>query len=50
MPIGLKHFFLAYSFVWLLLIGYLLNLAFRQKRLAEEIRSLKERLARKQGE
>ncbi len=47
MPIGLKHFVLAYSFVWILLIGYLLNLAFRQKRLAEELRALRERVTGK---
>jgi CcmD family protein len=47
MPIGLKHFFYAYSLVWILLIGYLLNLAFRQKHLADELRALKDRLSRK---
>ncbi len=47
MPIGLKHFFVAYSLVWVLLFGYLLNLGFRQKRLAEELRALRDRLTRK---
>lgn len=50
MPIGLKHFVLAYAFVWILLVGYLLNLAFRQKRLGEELRSLKDRVAGKQAD
>ncbi len=50
MPIGLKHFFYAYAFVWVVLFGYLLNLAFRQKRLADELQSLKDRLARKPPE
>ncbi|MBI2956786.1 MAG: CcmD family protein [Acidobacteria bacterium] len=47
MPIGLKHFFFAYAFFWILLLGYLINLAFRQKRLADEIQELKETLARR---
>jgi len=47
MPIGLKHFFFAYTLVWVLLFGYLLNLGFRQKRLSEELRALRDRLARK---
>lgn len=47
MPIGLKHFLIAYSVVWILLFGYLWNLARRQKRLSEEIQALKDRLARK---
>ena len=50
MPIGLKHFLLAYSFVWILLAGYLLSLAFRQRRLSEELRSLKERVVGKQAD
>ena len=49
MPIGLKHFLLAYVLVWALFFGYLVNLAFRQKRLADELRSLKESLTRKGG-
>lgn len=44
MEIGLKHFFYAYALVWVLLFGYLLNLGGRQKRLADELRALKERL------
>ncbi|HKZ51974.1 MAG TPA: CcmD family protein [Candidatus Acidoferrales bacterium] len=47
MPIGLKHFFYAYSLVWFLLFGYLLNLGLRQKRLSEELRALRDRLTRK---
>ena len=47
MDIGLKHLFYAFAFVWVLLLGYVLNLAFRQKRLGEELRALKESLARK---
>jgi len=49
MPIGLKHFLLAYVLVWALFFGYLVNLALRQKRLADELRSLKESLTRKDG-
>ena len=47
MEIGLKHLFYAFALVWALLLGYVLNLAVRQKRLAEELRALKETLARK---
>lgn len=46
MEIGLQHLFYAFTFVWILLIAYLLNLAFRQKQLAEELRALQERLER----
>lgn len=44
MDIGLKHLFYAFAAVWLLHLGYLLNLAFRQKRLGDELRALKESL------
>lgn len=47
MDIGLKHLFYAFALVWALHLGYLLNLAMRQKRLAEELRALKESLARR---
>ncbi|MFQ5776542.1 MAG: hypothetical protein ACE5IP_00880 [Terriglobia bacterium] len=47
MDIGLKHLFYAFGLLWVLHVGYLLNLAFRQKRLAEELRALKEALAGK---
>ncbi|MFQ5664430.1 MAG: CcmD family protein [Terriglobia bacterium] len=45
MEIGLKHLFYAFALVWVLHIGYLLNLARRQKRLGEELRALKDILA-----
>jgi len=44
MDIGLKHLFYAFALVWVLHIGYLLNLSLRQKRLADELRALKESL------
>ena len=44
MDIGLKHLFYAFALVWILHIGYLLNLSFRQKRLADELRALKDSL------
>lgn len=47
MPIGLKHFFIAYALVWALHIVYLISLAARQKSLREELRALKDSLARK---
>ncbi len=47
MDIGLKHLFYAFALVWVLHIGYLLNLSFRQKRLADELRALKDSLNRK---
>ena len=47
MEIGLTHLFYAFTLVWILLMSYLLNLAFRQKRLAEEIRALREQLEHK---
>lgn len=47
MDVGLKHLFYAFAVVWALLLGYVLNLASRQKRLADELRSLKETLARR---
>jgi len=47
MEIGLEHLFYAFALVWVLLMSYLLNLAFRQKRLAEEIRALKDELERR---
>jgi CcmD family protein len=46
-PIGLKHFFLAYALVWGLFVAYLVSLAVRQKRLWEEMEALKSALARK---
>ena len=48
MSIGLTHLFLAFALVWALLVGYVFNLAARQKRLADELRELKESLARKE--
>ena len=50
MEIGLKHLFYAFALFWVLHVGYLLNLSFRQKRLADELRTLKESLNRKAGE
>lgn len=50
MDIGLKHLFYAFGLIWILHVGYLLNLAFRQKRLADELQALKETLARKTGD
>lgn len=47
MEIGLKHLFYAFAAVWVLLLGYVLNLAFRMKSLGEELRALKDQLARK---
>jgi len=44
MDIGLKHLFLAFALVWILHLGYLLSLASRQKRLSEEIHTLKQAL------
>lgn len=41
MDIGLKHLFLAFGVAWAVHLGYLLNLSFRQKRLADELESLK---------
>ncbi len=49
MDVGLKHLFWAFALFWLLHAGYLLNLSFRQKRLADELRALKESLGRKGG-
>ncbi|MFQ5927244.1 MAG: CcmD family protein [Terriglobia bacterium] len=46
MEIGLKHLFYAFAFVWVLHLGYLLNLASRQKRLREELRALQQALSR----
>ena len=46
MPIGLKHFLIAYIVVWALFFAYLINLALRQKSLADELRALKNRLSR----
>ena len=46
MPIGLKHFLIAYVLAWALFFGYLVNLALRQKNLADELRALKDRLTR----
>ena len=46
MPIGLKHFLIAYVLAWALFFGYLVNLALRQKSLADELRALKDRLTR----
>lgn len=46
MDIGLKHLFYAFALVWVLHLGYLLNLASRQKRLSEELRSLQKALNR----
>ncbi len=50
MEIGLKHLFYAFAVVWVLLAGYVWNLVARQKRLAEELQSLKETLARRSAE
>lgn len=47
MDIGLKHLFYAFALVWALLLGYVLSLAQRQKRLADELRALRESLARR---
>lgn len=47
MPIGLKHFLIAYILAWAVFFGYLIHLAHRQKRLADELRALKDSLARK---
>ena len=47
MEIGLKHLFYAFAFVWVLLFGYVLNLALRQKRLADELEALKKTLGRR---
>ena len=47
MDIGLKHLFWGFALFWVLHAGYLLNLSFRQKRLADELRALKDSLARK---
>lgn len=47
MEIGLKHLFYAFALVWVLLLGYVLNLAYRMKNLGEELRALKESLAQK---
>lgn len=47
MDIGLKHLFYAFALVWALLVGYVLNLAMRQKRLADELESLKKSLSRR---
>lgn len=47
MEIGLKHLFYAFAFVWVLLFGYVLNLALRQKRLADELEALKKSLGRR---
>ena len=41
MDIGLKHLFYAFTVTWVLHLGYLLNLSFRQKRLADDIAALK---------
>ncbi|HXE75434.1 MAG TPA: CcmD family protein [Candidatus Xenobia bacterium] len=49
MDIGLKHLFYAFALVWALHIGYVLNLSLRQKRLADELRSLKDSLKGKAG-
>lgn len=46
MEIGLKHLFYAFALVWALHLGYLLNLAARQKRLSEELRALQKALSR----
>ena len=49
MPIGLKHFLIAYVLAWALFFGYLVNLALRQKSLADELRALKDRLTSSKG-
>lgn len=38
---NLNFLFAAYSIVWLLIIGYLFNLARRQKNLAQELETVK---------
>lgn len=50
MPIGLQHFLYAYILFWAVLFGYLWNLAGRQKRLADDVRALKDALSRKPQE
>lgn len=50
MDIGLKHLFYAFALVWVLLLGYVVNLAFRLRSLGEELRALKEQLARQNSE
>lgn len=47
MEIGLKHLLFAFAALWLLHLGYLLNLSFRQKRLNEEVQVLKRTLEQK---
>ena len=47
MEIGLKHLFYAFALVWGLLLGYVVNLSHRQKRLGEELQALKESLGRR---
>ena len=47
MEIGLEHLFYAFSVTWMLHLGYLLNLSFRQKHLAGELETLKKALAEK---
>ncbi len=42
MDIGLKHLFYAFAVAWLFHLGYLWNLASRQKRLKEELETLKQ--------
>ena len=44
MEIGLTHLFYAFTLVWILLMSYLLNLAFRQMAaVAEEMAQVEER-------
>lgn len=50
MPIGLEHFLYAYILFWGVLFGYLWNLVSRQKRLADEVRALKDALSRQSQE
>ena len=50
MDVGLQHLFYAFAVVWILHLGYLLSLAFRQKQLRGEVRALKDALAHKAAE
>lgn len=50
MEVGLKHLFYAFALVWALLLGYVVNLAMRQKRLADELQALKDALGRQTSE
>jgi len=47
MEIGFEHLFYAFALFWLLHAGYLLNLIVRQKRLADELKELKELTSKK---